>query len=51
MGINDKSDPFIIKEQLGMSKKAFKRAVGSLYKQKKIEFYKDGIRLTQEAKP
>ena len=50
LGINDKSDPFLIKEKLGMSKKAFKRAVGSLYKQKKIEFYKDGIRLTQDEK-
>lgn len=50
MALNDKSDPIIIKEQLGLSKKAFKRAVGSLYKQKKIEFYQDGIRLTQKAK-
>lgn len=34
--ITDKSSPEAIKEQFGMSKKAFKRAVGILYKQKLI---------------
>ena len=33
----DKADPEVIKEEFGMSKAAFKRAVGRLLKQKKIE--------------
>lgn len=43
--LNDKSDPEDVKEQLGMSKKAFKRAIGKLYKEKSIEFTDGGIRL------
>ena len=34
--LTDKSSPESVKFQLQMSKKAFKRAVGSLYKKKKI---------------
>jgi hypothetical protein len=37
LGINDKSEPEEIKEKLGLSKKAFKRALGKLYKEKKVE--------------
>ena len=41
----DKSDPKLIKEVLNMSKKTFKKAVGSLYKQRIIELKADGIHL------
>ena len=34
---NDKADPEIIKRELGLSKNAFKRAVGRLLKERKIE--------------
>ena len=43
--LTDKSPPQDIYAQLQMSKKAFKRAVGALYKQKKIAIEKKGIRL------
>ncbi len=41
--LNDKSDPERIKTELGMSKNAFKRAVGRLLKQGKIKFVDNGI--------
>ena len=44
---NDKSDPEVIKEELQMSKKNFKKAIGSLYKQKQIVIKDDGIYLVQ----
>ena len=44
---HDKSDPEEIYEFFGMSKKAFKMAVGALYRQKKIELTKTGIKLTE----
>ena len=34
---NDKADAEVIKAEFGLSKAAFKRAVGRLYKQRKIE--------------
>lgn len=40
---NDKSDSEKIKETFGMSKNAFKRAVGRLLKEGRIEFSGDGI--------
>ncbi|MBX2985450.1 MAG: GntR family transcriptional regulator [Bacteroidia bacterium] len=40
---SDKSDPETIIERFGMSKKAFKRAVGSLYKNKKINLEENSI--------
>lgn len=43
--LTDKSSPEQIKQQLGMSKKTFKKAVGSLYKQKRIQLEDNGIRL------
>lgn len=45
LGLNDKSDPEEIKNLFGMSKKTFKKAIGSLYKQKKINIKEDGIYL------
>ncbi len=43
--LHDKSTPAEINRVLGLSKKAFKRAVGKLYKQKKIQLVKGGIQL------
>ena len=42
---NDKSDPQDIYDFFGMSKKTFKMTTGSLYKQGKIQFAKEGILL------
>ncbi|OIQ18662.1 MAG: GntR family transcriptional regulator [Flavobacterium sp. MedPE-SWcel] len=46
--LNDKSHPEDIKTVLKMSKKTFKKAIGSLYKQKLIEIKEDGIYLVKE---
>ncbi len=43
--LTDKSNPDAIRQQLGMSKKTFKKAVGALYKQRLIKLEKKGIRL------
>lgn len=43
--IHDKSDPEVIKNELGMSKKSFKKAIGTLYKDKQIVLKEDGIEL------
>jgi len=43
--LTDKSTPEEIKQQLGISKKAFKRGIGSLYKEKQIVILKESIRL------
>ena len=45
--IHDKSSPEIIADTLGMSKGAFKKAIGALYKQRVITIEKDGIRLVK----
>ncbi len=42
---HDKTSPEILKREFKMSKNAFKRAIGRLMKEKKIEILKDGIRL------
>lgn len=46
--LNDKSSPEEIYTLLGMSKKAFKRTVGTLYKQKQIEITAEGILLLKK---
>ncbi|MEJ6793122.1 MAG: S1-like domain-containing RNA-binding protein [Lacinutrix sp.] len=43
--LHDKSTPEAIKDALEMSKKNFKKAIGTLYKQKQITIESDGIRL------
>src|SRR5690554_1485676 len=43
--LHDKTDPETIKNQLGMSKKSFKKAIGTLYKDKQIIIREDGIEL------
>lgn len=45
--ITDKSEPDTIKYELGMSKKAFKNAIGGLYKNKVITLEENGIRLLE----
>jgi len=45
--LHDKSSPDAIKFHLQMSKKAFKRAVGNLYRQKKITISEDRIELVK----
>jgi predicted RNA-binding protein (virulence factor B family) len=46
--VHDKSDPKLISDLFGMSKGAFKKAIGGLYKQRIISIEKDGIRLLQK---
>jgi predicted RNA-binding protein (virulence factor B family) len=49
---HDKTDPAEIQELFGMSKKAFKKVIGGLYKKRIIKIQADGIRLNnQAAKP
>jgi predicted RNA-binding protein (virulence factor B family) len=45
IAITDKSSPEEIYAQFGMSKKAFKKAVGALYKERKIVIEEDGLKL------
>jgi len=45
LDLNDKSDPDRIKEICGMSKSSFKKAVGRLLKNQKIQFEGNGIKL------
>ncbi len=48
LSMNDKSAPELIYSTFGISKKAFKRAVGALYKEKIIEISGDGIKLLEQ---
>lgn len=45
LNIGDKSSPEEIKELTGLSKSAFKKAVGKLYKEKSIKIYPEKIQL------
>jgi len=45
LDLNDKSEPDRIKEICGMSKSSFKKAVGRLLKNQKIQFEGNGIKL------
>lgn len=45
LAITDKSSPEEIYSQFGISKKAFKKSLGTLYKQRKIDIQPDGIKL------
>lgn len=45
LGLHDKSHPEEIKSVLQMSKKAFKKAVGNLYRQRLIDIRENGISL------
>ena len=43
--LNDKSPPELISQQLGVSKKVFKQAIGKLYRERRIVIEDDGVRL------
>ena len=43
LNLTDKSEPEAIKAQVGMSKKAFKKAVGALYKQRILRIEETGL--------
>ncbi|MBK8628432.1 MAG: GntR family transcriptional regulator [Saprospiraceae bacterium] len=45
---NDKTDPEVIYKIFGMSKKVFKQAIGTLYKQKQITITDQGIAIVVE---
>jgi len=45
LGLDDKSSPEMIQKAFSTSKKAFKQALGALYKEKKITFENGGITL------
>src|SRR5215469_12958467 len=45
LGVDDDSSPEAIREAFGSSKKAFKQALGTLYKARRIRFSKPGIEL------
>ncbi|MCK5912263.1 MAG: hypothetical protein KAG12_00180, partial [Desulfuromusa sp.] len=46
--LHDQSSPEQIREQLGLSKKVFKKAVGGLYKEGLVELADQGIRLRKK---
>ena len=39
----DKSDPDLLRDEFGISKKLFKKAIGNLYRQKLVELKEEGI--------
>lgn len=45
LSLNDKSSPDDIKKHLQISKKVFKKAIGVLYKQRKVKITSTGIEL------
>lgn len=45
LGFDDDSSPAAIRQQFSVSKKAFKQALGKLYKTRRIQFVKPGIEL------
>ena len=47
LNLSDKSSPEEIKRRLSMSKKAFKKAIGALYKARKIQIGENGIHLLE----
>ena len=47
LNLTDKSSPEAVHGQLGISKKSFKRAAGTLYKQRKIEIKDNGLYLKE----
>ena len=46
----DKAAPMVIEKEFGLSKNAFKRAVGRLLKEKKIQITESGIDLVEADK-
>jgi predicted RNA-binding protein (virulence factor B family) len=50
LSLHDRSAPQEIEAALGMSKKTFKKAVGGLYKEGRVELTPEGIRLKKKSK-
>mgnify|MGYP001101757033 FL=1 len=48
LGLHDKSSPDEIRDMMQMSKKTFKKGLGTLYKARKIKLEEDGIRLLDD---
>jgi predicted RNA-binding protein (virulence factor B family) len=49
LNLDDDSDPEVIRDRFGVSKKAFKQALGSLYRARRIAFLNPGIQLVQQS--
>ncbi len=49
LAFDDDSSPEAIREAFGSSKKAFKQALGALYKSRRIQFSKPGIQLLKDS--
>jgi uncharacterized protein len=49
LAFDDDSSPAAIRQTFGVSKKAFKQALGSLYKTRRIAFLKPGIQLLENS--
>jgi predicted RNA-binding protein (virulence factor B family) len=47
LNFDDSSDPEAIRARFGVSKKAFKQAIGALYRERRIRFTEPGIELVQ----
>ncbi len=47
LNFDDSSDPEAIRDRFGVSKKAFKQAIGALYRERRIRFTEPGIELVQ----
>lgn len=45
LALSDASEPQLISQELGMSKKTFKKAIGGLFKSKRISLEENGIKL------
>jgi predicted RNA-binding protein (virulence factor B family) len=45
---DDDSSVEAIRDEFGVSKKAFKQALGALYKMRRIRFLKPGVELVEE---
>jgi len=43
--LNDRSEPALIYERLGMSKKTFKKTLGALYRERRVRLEPDGVYL------
>ncbi len=50
IAVTDKSEPKVIADLFGISKKTFKKAIGNLYKKRLITLEKNGIRLGKKVK-
>jgi len=49
LAFDDDSSPVVIRQNFGVSKKAFKQALGKLYKTRRIAFTQPGIELLENS--